>query len=528
MEPFVPTPDERISHKDAASGKGRQGNGNQPPTPPGESGGWRRHLPLLAVTLVFVLLLAMSHSVNRGKIGDLSQQLDELATAQPAPAPTPAADPEPPSGDIASRMQALENRLNDQVSELETMRQMVAETLSKLDGDLEGSLMGYYQRNAKAIEGLRAEVAKLAGVVSQGPDEARLVKLEARLGELESVPKAIAELSRDTEQLAANLDTVKGAGGDSTRTLARLEAAVADQGKALAGLQAGGKTTAEALAAVEGIKTQLESRVTAAQLQGQTAPLAQTLAEVREQLADQQRKVAALDQNADTLAQQVVSSATGLQTLAGDIQNLVTREQLAAHKAELDKALTLVRKQLAQLDTQVQQSVAQLTAQNGDIRQLRNGLTTAAAVATQPQGDPAAELRQQLTAQVAAVDRLKVANADLVKEMTATKGQLAALKADLQQVQARSTTGGASVASDLAPLENQISTLSAKVSAQENQVASWRREIDDRLATTSLTIQSLAAQGAAAGAALDDAELYKIRETLKVLKKQHPYTDFPK
>src|SRR5690606_42156614 len=68
MEPFVPTPDERISHKDAASGKGRQGNGNQPPTPPGESGGWRRHLPLLAVTLVFVLLLAMSHSVNRGKI----------------------------------------------------------------------------------------------------------------------------------------------------------------------------------------------------------------------------------------------------------------------------------------------------------------------------------------------------------------------------------------------------------------------------------------------------------------------------
>src|SRR5690606_17263617 len=340
--------------------------------------------------------------------------------------------------------------------------------------------------------------------------------------------KAIAELSRDTEQLAANLDTVKGAGGDSTRTLARLEAAVADQGKALAGLQAGCKTTAEALAAVEGIKTQLESRVTAAQLQGQTAPLAQTLAEVREQLADQQRKVAALDQNADTLAQQVVSSATGLQTLAGDIQNLVTREQLAAHKAELDKALTLVRKQLAQLDTQVQQSVAQLTAQNADIRQLRNGLTTAAAVATQPQGDPAAELRQQLTAQVAAVDRLKVANADLVKELTATEGQLAALKADLQHVQARSTTGGASVASDLAPLENQISTLSAKVSAQENQVASWRREIDDRLATTSLTIQSLAAQGAAAGAALDDAELYKIRETLKVLKKQHPYTDFPK
>ena len=74
MEPFVPTPEERISHKDPASAKNRVNGGAANSTGGGgPPSGFTRHIPLAVVTAIFAALLLWSSQRHGAQIESLNQ-----------------------------------------------------------------------------------------------------------------------------------------------------------------------------------------------------------------------------------------------------------------------------------------------------------------------------------------------------------------------------------------------------------------------------------------------------------------------
>lgn len=380
---------------------------------------------------------------------------------------------------VSAEVAQLQASLADQRRELDTMRQMVAETLSKLDPELEGSLLHYAQTNQQAVERLRGELGAL----------------EARLAERAS--------DKEVERLAEELASVR------TRLA---ELADAQPGEALA----------DRLAALEQTVAERQADVAAAaksagETEDRLAQIAPLVDQLRRRLDEQAAQLAAVEGRLEgsatrTEVERLAAELASAHTRLAELGEAQPREALAERFAALERAVAERRESDAQL-AELSERVRALEGAMEQMRQVAAGEGPAAA----PWEAGLAALERELAARPSAEALARLA--DRVSEV---QRQLAALRR-ASVSEAPAGAGSQDLGETLAALEARYTALARSLAEAKRRAATRFEALDVALAA----LRADLAGGDSGEAANLEARLDRLDQTVEVLKKQHPFAKFP-
>lgn len=497
MEPFVPEPEERLAQRGKPEARGASKSNNN-----GRSNliaNLQSHPLFLPVIALLVLVLLVMLGIQGQSLAQLRGDvaaLQQAGGADSAPNPVPTgggadnpssggpgdgtSDGEPGEVDASSisgdRLDALERRLNRQVSELDTMRKMVSEVLSQFDGDIASSITSEMTEIRRVLTALRADMdAELARVAS--PDlladqrDTWLEEAEQRFQGL--VSAEVAPLAERLEQLAKLENDLQQRLDSAVETLEQRDVA----------------TRAEISERLNSLRTESGGTEVVAS-SGQLAALEDKLAAVearQEELLD----TAGVEALVAPLEERVA-------TLTGELED--ARRQLEQRNADLAQWRDDVDQQLAELESAA--------------------VTPATVESLAGRVDELAEARRNRDATWA--------------EMNAISERLSGLEEQVRQSGTGSDAGGnAATGEKLAALEGRtgdlrgaLEQLRSLVEQQERDLAGLRSRLNERLAATDARLEELVARSGSSSP-LNEEEVANWRETLKVLKEHHPYGDFP-
>ena len=469
MEPFVPEPEERINSKDAGAKPPARNSGKRSvdgPAAPAR-GKLATVLPAAAVAIVLGGYILASNAGREDQMAQLQNRVDELGAriaAASEPGPRDEEQAAPQDSGFADRLGKLEKLVATQVSDLDTMRIMVAETLSKLDADLEGSLLNYYQRNRKSIEQLEASLTGIdANRTSLAAVQKDVESLAQQIKQRGDAQQAVqVQLTSLEEQVAAGL-----AGAEQQARLAeqrdqrlaqvQTELAALDERFAPATLTDNLKQQGDGLAA-------LDSRVS-----DDLTNLRSTL-DSRISAEDARQMVASLTEQAVApLAEQVSALTTDLATAAGGDDLASVRQRLTALGEALDNKVAAA--DISRLESAVK---AELATLQKHVARLNGGQ------------------QEQLASQLSGLREQLAAKAD-GDALNAVRAELAAMRQPGGASGDSQVPGSAALTGDVQQLQLQLAALADSVAAARGELATSKQQYD-RLA------QQVAAKGNASTA----------------------------
>lgn len=519
MDPIIPEKEEREAHRQGSTVRPRGNSGAPPPVlhwPVGVRG-W---LVRLALPGAMLLLIAFQYSTHSRDIQALETRIETLRTI-PAPlSPAPGAvsvDSSPLADQVAQHtglIRTLEQRLATQIVELDSLRTATSDNFTLLGAaPLRGT--GSLDELHESLSTLKAEMAALQERRKEQQDqqqaaeaqEARLIALQTTLDGLGALPARLDDLAQrfslaeqHLDQVAEQLDSAPSQ--DDSAALAALTGDVDNVRAAVDALGIRVSTfDTENKAALEQQQhqiAQLDTRVDAAASQT-TARAAGDVDAVREQVAALKQRIDQLDSG---LVSRIDNAVSGFDRQLADT---------GRHLSSVEEAHSGLQEQLGALQHSLDSERQRLTDLASAVESTDSDLEHLAG-----NSDDMDAVHRQLATQLAAIESLQIDNRDLAATLVNTAREIDRLRDSAPAVITQSP------GPDDGRLNGfgiRLDDAVARLEHQEVTLNRWREELEERLT---------AGSGQASEAApTDPSEITRIRETLALLKKQHPFVKFP-
>ena len=430
--------------------------------------------------------LTKTVSTLEARLDVASQRLDSLAALEPL-APQVAA--------LEQSLEALRSDTSGRIDAIAQARGDTTKRLTAIEEDLDST--------RKTL----AKLEQLPPVTGNGViDENAMEQHIARRIDASLEPQARA-LAEQAGKVAA-LETTVASQGDS---ITALETAHQSRGEAVAALSTGLDAVRAAVASSEA------SRATWVD----SAQLTAFLGAVGRQMTTLERKI---DATATLIGQQESRMADWREDVDNRTLGLVKANATSgAGIKPLERQLAEQDAAINQLEARNQRLEAGLASTTRALEDLRTSPATPAS-----NGADLAPLEQQLTSQLAALEALRADNSTLAKNLADTTAQLGSLRQAVDRVRSATSSGtGASAVqyssaegARLDQLGNKLDGISAELERQQATLAEWRQTVESRIAAAEKT-------AAGSGGTLGSQQLKNLEKTLVLLKKQHPFVDFP-
>lgn len=566
MEPFVPEPDERISHSSGKATKNHSEPTRQSPPLHSSDSGFRL-TPVIVMSIVFVVLLGTVYFVQQSNIKQLEEKLSSLSPdskVQELPV-----DKNAPT--LQNRVTALAQLVDSQVIELHELKKAIQEKPVEASSSSTGGNIPTVQ-----LEALEVQIANIKSKIEslQAPAALQPASNTVPTVEFENLETQIEDLRSKVEALSATAPTPSAI--DPVQLQAAVTQAIQAQSKAIeyqsaqlnalqddlsAGLDVERRVTAELSKLetnvdqkVENLSYQLDDRLQATKESVETLvsqAIDKSLSETKTKLMGYQSELDELStqvavstqakaSNIDSsefvalltpienqlapLKQQVQTLVSGLEETKRSVAPLEKRvNDLTAYADQTRSSLVPLRNELDQVASDIAQTEA-------SFNEWQKNIDNRLSATTKPSSSPVVSsseltaLKQSVRSQLSDLNELKARDRELSNQIAAANRELKAMESAIAGLDR--TGGGVSVASapalDIGKLEAEIASLETKanstlsrIRANESQLVSWQRRIENQLSATS--------SAPAASGGLSAVE----KETIQLLKKQHPYTDFP-
>jgi len=388
----------------------------------------------------------------------------------------------------------LETQIEDLRSKVEALS-ATAPTPSAIDPvQLQAAVTQAIQAQSKAIEYQSAQLNALQDDLSAGLDVER--RVTAELSKLET------NVDQKVENLSYQLDDRLQATKESVETLVS---------------QAIDKSLSETKTKLMGYQSELDELSTQVAVSTQAKASNIDSSEFVALLTPIENQLAPLKQQVQTLV-------SGLEETKRSVAPLEKRvNDLTAYADQTRSSLVPLRNELDQVASDIAQTEA-------SFNEWQKNIDNRLSATTKPSSSPVVSsseltaLKQSVRSQLSDLNELKARDRELSNQIAAANRELKAMESAIAGLDR--TGGGVSVASapalDIGKLEAEIASLETKanstlsrIRANESQLVSWQRRIENQLSATS--------SAPAANGGLSAVE----KETIQLLKKQHPYTDFP-
>ncbi len=419
---------------------------------------------------------------------------------------------------IAATGERLEDLASGQRSTQEQQDQRLAQLAERIDSVADNAL-------TEARDSVQEFASRVADI------DRRFAELEASLdGRIDRSLAGVSDNLRGLSEQTASLETT---GSSLARDLSELRESLASESQRLASLESALENTngsLETLASSAPRSTPvadadlteqlISQRISAvlepnlARLDHQADQIAALEARLTEQLADAatlQRDGDTLNDRLSQLDQRVATLDEGLTTALEQLPSTATKAELAIFIGAMESAMANLNRRIDAAGTMIAGHETRFAQWRDDV-----DMRPASVAAS---GDGAAdvdELRRQLARQLEAIEELQAGNRRLVADLATTNQELANL---------RNNAGGAPAAVDdtrINALGRRVDDALASLNAQEVALNNWRESIENRIADNEGRLAAINQSSP-----VDQAEINRIRETIALLKKQHPFVRFP-
>jgi predicted nucleic acid-binding Zn-ribbon protein len=359
--------------------------------------------------------------------------------------------------DAAERDLAMRNQLAAATESRDALQQQLIDTQRRLleTEQQATTLRADLSRERAKIASERDELARQGTPGAAGEQERKRLaaQLAAREGELEQRQATIARLMEQQRDYTAELARLRAQQSASGRSTTEAQAQVAEARADLAETQRRLAATEQQVAqlraelsvergraAADRNQLARQSTETSAEAQRQRDQLAGALAAREKKIAEQQARIAALEQEQKNYAAELARADAERQTGGQDLRR--QQSQLAAARSDLASA----QRRLAETEQRVEDLTAQLEAERLSIAAERAQLDRrAASVAGQQQAE-VTRLRKELAAREAALAKQQTLIASLQSESKAYQAQIQRLQAmPVERVALRNISEPASV-----------------------------------------------------------------------------------
>lgn len=532
MEPFVPEPDERISHNSGKAPKPHSEPSNANGAKQPSSGG---KFPVNVLTTgVFIVLLGAVYFVQQSNINQLEDKLSAVSNAEAGPSPEP--DKNAPT--LKNQVTALTQLVDSQVIEIHNLKQAIENQGPATNTPAAGAVTSIpdLDQLKKQIAEIRSSIAAMpsptsAASLGEASSRLRIAIDQAFKTQSGAIEYQAAQINALEQQLINGLSQatstieqkVSGLSSELSDRLnnfsSQVDTKIGSSEEKLSALVAqsidtsAGKT-ANQLAQYQEALNDLQSQVEInAQAQGSgvdPAELTALFSPLESQIEPLKQKVESLSANLDKTR----SAIAPLEARVNDLASFTdqTRSSLKPLNSELDQVAAAV--------SQTESSLSQLRS---ELDRRLSSLNEAPA-SSKVDSTELVALEKRVQSQLNQLNELKAKDKELSSQISSTSRQLKAIETSVAALER--TGGGVSVASaapvdvdalqsEIASLESKANSTLSRIRANESQLISWQRKVESQLNAVR------SAPASTAGLSAED------RETIRLLKKQHPYTDFP-
>jgi predicted nucleic acid-binding Zn-ribbon protein len=342
--------------------------------------------------------------------------------------------------DAAERDLAMRNQLAAATESRDALQQQLADTQRRLlETEQQATTMrAELSRERAGIASEREALARqgVPGAAGEQERQRLAAQLAAREGELEKRQATIARLMEQQRNYTAELARLRAEQSASGKSATEAQARVAEARADLAETQRRLASTEQQVvqlrselavergrAAADRNQLARQSTVSSAEAQRQRDDLAGALAAREKRIAEQQARIAALEQEQKRYAAELARANAARQSGSQDQQR--QQAQLAAARSDLASA----QRRLAETEQRVEDLTAQLEAERLGIASERAQLERRVASAAGKQQADVTRLRQELAAREAAIAKQQALIASLQNESKTYQAQIQRLQA---------------------------------------------------------------------------------------------------
>jgi chromosome segregation ATPase len=518
MEPFVPKPEERISHQSNGATKPRS---PQPKTPRSRGGRnpvdfFKNHLHLFVPSIIFLLLFVVLYSVQQQSIATVEKQLADIAIASRdsetvanplAPPALETTKNAPPNPQLSKQIAALNKQLSSQAAQLLRLEKQVESLSTKADSANKEKFVE--KQNQTALDALKTDLVSLKNALEStaaktatelGKYNQRQINLEESIdkrinqqalttknlsSQLTELDNEIDNLNRDFEKnlVAARTDWDKSLTANNLKI-----AAIEQQVNSIDSLEQSLTTLKAQLINITKDQKQLSTNDKTAE--SQLAKLSSQLKTLHEApkdsladdhiqtailpLSDQIKNLTAangqisteldrLHRHQNQLTEKLATSQRQLDSY-GEMLRVQTSAPPALTKDELEIAVLPLREEITSLNSALRASSSGLSSQRQSINSLRDQIAVQLVAIKQEQQQLAATLASNQS-QLADLGRISAEQKDTAQPLT--RNELEATVRPLQQ--------------QMDTIDNTVDSAITKIDEQEKSFASLRSQLETQL-----------------------------------------------
>lgn len=568
MEPFVPQPEERIvnqgntPHKSKATGQPEADipNGRRP----GKPQAW---LFNLAPSLVLIVIMIALYGIQQKNINELEAKLSG------SPAASGQADINTGNGAtdfnlLTEQVLTLNKIVDAQTIELDALNKQlangapktqaqpapdpaVAQNLDELRAKVENLSQTLASRNTssdwqQAIASAQATLTQEFNTRLETSNKATLSKQQAQDSALKTLEQTLSanktklgELQGTLAGMEKQLAATENSVNEKLAGIARQVDKQLEQ-RTLALNADWRKDIDSATMAVKAdFNQQLDKKIAAqATAFKQNDTLNASLSEQKSELARLSEETNRLNKALSNTSSQVDNQKTEIASLKSSlatVQGIASAGQTASLATrQLNSALQPLRQHLNTLEQAIVEATNHLANQRQTIAALETKIGSQAATqnttSTTVASPDVAKFQGQLASFGTELDKLHDKDSQLLADLNSTKGQIKTLQGTVSKLQSTpvATTGNSVASGELSAISARLNDLDIRLDSTMSQVkssasdfTSWRQRIDSQLARQTSTSASNSGSGAS------DKDIAAIKETIRLLKTNHPYTKFP-
>ncbi|MCK9503045.1 MAG: hypothetical protein M0Q95_02530 [Porticoccaceae bacterium] len=550
MEPFVPKPEERISHQNNGGTKSRA----TAKTPKRESAGnplkfFSHHLHIIVPSIIFSLLLAVLYSVQQQSIASIEKQMATMSAKDAKAASTPQDKSSTPatatpddsvnsdSPQLTKEIAALNKQLASQAAKLQGLEKQVQSLQLSANGETPAG-----RQNQAAIAGLKSDVislqkafdntaAKTAAELTKYSQwqkslennidkrmdqqtltnqtfSAQLSDFDKKIGDLNGIfEKNLAAVRADWSKELASSAIKISAIEQQTSSVPSLEQALVSLRTELTTLSenqnqlsANDEATESQLAELKNqLKITRESSdglLAGDQLQAALAPLKERVENLAATSGEISAELDGIKSQQSQLNEKLTINEGELDSLAKTL-NAQTEAPPPLAKAELETAILPLRQEIANLGNTLQASSSGLSAQKTNLNRLRDEIAVQLVAIIRDQKQLATALATNEN-QLADASRMAAAHKDAAEPLA--KAEFEATIRPLKQ--------------QLETIDSNLDKAISKIGAQEKDFTRLRSQLETQLAQQ----QNIASDPDSNALNAIDAQLASQMEALNALR----------